>query len=207
MVNNERHGQERRYAPVSLFCTLLYTASARSFRFSCASVARNNSLECCGHIDGQIEKRTVQDIVLVRFQLPRRTLRIRRHLRQLRRPCRVRSYNNHNKSTPSIRLRRRTRRKGTESRTVESPTVDVCGHQSPVDERVVDEGFEDGHERFFVLPEHGHRDLARIPEATLDAADLQPSRRKEKKSASTDTEKKKTCRDAPPSHASTSSST
>ena len=45
-------------------------------------------------------------------------------------------------------------------------------HEAPVEEGVVDEGLEDGHEAVLVVPEDAHDGLAGAPVRALDAGDL-----------------------------------
>ena len=53
-----------------------------------------------------------------------------------------------------------------------STTFDIRLHQSPVDQRVVDEGLEHRHKGLLVLSQDFHADLARVPKASFDTADL-----------------------------------
>ena len=46
-------------------------------------------------------------------------------------------------------------------------------HQPPVQQGVIDEGFQHGHDAVLVLPEHLHHGVARDPVVAIKARDLQ----------------------------------
>ena len=49
----------------------------------------------------------------------------------------------------------------------------ILVQQPPADQRIVHERLQHCHERLLVITEHPHANLARIPEAAFDAANLQ----------------------------------
>src|SRR6266849_1239071 len=53
-----------------------------------------------------------------------------------------------------------------------APGIALRWHQSPVNQRVIDECLQDCHQRFFVVTQDSHGDLAGVSIATLYTADL-----------------------------------
>lgn len=57
--------------------------------------------------------------------------------------------------------------------TLWSTRIDVSLHKSPIDQGIINEGLQDCHQGFLIRAQHGHGNLAGMPEASFNAAYLQ----------------------------------
>ena len=127
--------------------------SLTSSHFAAALCNKNTSVLALVHRYTEARGQpTIEDRILIRFQLPGRSLRMRRHPRHL--------------LYRSVRI--------TTGLVSPPPATFYIRllHQPPADQGVVDERLEDGHERFFIVSEDLHGDFAGITEVTFDAAYL-----------------------------------